>query len=489
MTKVTFGLISRTKLAIQQFSKSKVVAGLFDRTKLYSVVQNNRTKLVTITGAFYSRFRKIFSENLAVTTIMAVIFGKNVEDTGTVTDNKLVDFDKTLSDNYNIQDSFQRTVDYTRAFVDSGNITDTRLTALLKPFQEAGEVADQFTRTVSYFRNFEDLGTATDDVNGAAADDDQNMVFFKNTGNLATFTDIYSFNTLYNRTFSEQGTVVDSRFNNSGLNKSDEVGLTDTNTRLVVYFRYFTEETFVTDLKESSLEKPFQEALNIADSASFQINYSRKFDEEVTATDDINGALADDDQNITFFKSLQDLNIFQDTLTTTIQYYRTVNDSTQLEDLYQAGVGKYHADVTELSDSYNITNIKELLDSGLVEDNLSITSTFYREFLDRTDTTDYTIVAIAKPLSEGIELVDSVSISVGVLRYFDEALGINSLYSLVTTKALTDQTAVTDVATKMSGKILTEQTSITSSGFLVSQGYGSPSYFAEDFVGDSRTLS
>jgi hypothetical protein len=109
-----------------------------------------------------------------------------------------------------------------------------------------------------------------------------------------------------------------------------------------------------------------------------------------------------------------------------------------------------------------------LTDTQAVNDALSFS--FSTSFSDSAITTDALSAAVQKYLASAFTLADSIS--------------------KLTSKSVTvDSFGVSDAIVNSHSKPFSDMIATTSAGALLSQGYCDITYFAEDYVGESRTFS
>jgi hypothetical protein len=158
---------------------------------------------------------------------------------------------------------------------------------------------------------------------------------------------------------------------------------------------------------------------------------------------------------------------------------KTLTDSQDITDNVSSNVQKIRTDTFSLSDSVSTEAGKVLSDSGSLTDSID---TF----------------AIGKGLSEAPIL--SESRSTDFHKFINEEfIATDDLDGEATAqddqemtfvKVRTDLTSVTDVISILLNQVrlLSDSSGVSDSGSLRSQGYASFDYFAEDFVGASRTF-
>jgi hypothetical protein len=187
----------------------------------------------------------------------------------------------------------------------------------------------------------------------------------------------------------------------------------------------------------------------------------------VGATDDLNGALPLDDQTVAFFKSLDHITGAADSAVRVFQ--RGLFESAAASEQSARLVGKSRADVAAASSDQTVTSGKVLAHAASTAD--SAVRVFQRNMSESAATAEQLARVVGKPRSDSVSLADSI------------------VYALVTAKALTDSAASSDNSSRLAGKVSADSAGADSSGTLRSQGYTvDMTYFAEDYVGASRTF-
>lgn len=110
-----------------------------------------------------------------------------------------------------------------------------------------------------------------------------------------------------------------------------------------------------------------------------------------------------------------------------------------------------------------------------------------RDFFDDSMIAELFTAQFMKQLTEMAYATDTVAFNAGKVT-FDIAGASDQIYTFDFSKPLTQIAAAVDAEKRDFGKALTDQTQMTDSGFVRSQNYSDFSYFAEDFVGTSRTF-
>jgi hypothetical protein len=229
-------------------------------------------------------------------------------------------------------------------------------------------------------------------------------------------------------------------------------GLTETaqatETLIKSYGKTLSDNSNASDLAAKTVDKVASDSAQASDATTTSFN--KAISDTAYATDDVNGVAADDDQVIQVVKVLSEIVVPTETFARTVGYSREFLDSAVSADVAAKTFIKNLTDTVNASDDAQVSNAK--LESPT----------------DGSSVTDQTVLGIGKVAA------DSSTASDTSFREF--------------IKGLTETPTATDSAVIVAGKALTDSTSASDAGTLVSQGYCDITYFAEDYVGTSRTF-
>jgi len=206
--------------------------------------------------------------------------------------------------------------------------------------------------------------------------------------------------------------------------------------------KVFSDVASVQELKSISTTKPFADGWTVADAVSVRPELFRSESVGVTDTDTYSMA-----------KVLRETPVVTETLYFSMSKLRsdswTVTDAKAL----QLGLTRFESVGTSDTDTYSLAKV--LLETPVV------TETLY--------------FSVAKLLADSVGMSDSFDLNDG------------STYTF--TKDINDVSFVNDAMAKNLQPRVLETVSVDSSGSLRNQGYCDFTYFAEDYVGDSRTFT
>ena len=243
-------------------------------------------------------------------------------------------------------------------------------------------------------------------------------------------TDVFSLLITYGRNLTEDPALSDAYAYTLTKPFSEALGGTDLSTLLVT--KPFSDAFSVTDADTLAITKALSESPALTDSQTFDISMS--FSDQAFVTDDLDGeATAEDDQEIQF--------------------------------------------------------VKVRSDGGVLTDSFAKTVTFVRAFTETPAANDDPSFDVTKPLTEGPSASDSFSKVVTFSRSFTESPSVADSDTLNTGKNLSDNGGIIDSQVVQFTKASSDSGVAADSGSLRSQGYCDFTYFAEDYVGASRTFT
>lgn len=304
-----------------------------------------------------------------------------------------------------------------------------------------------------------------------------------------------------------------------GKRPSDTAGATDEIGPFAVG-KNLTEQPSVTDTPAKTLITSRDDAASVAE--SFSPVYGKVFSESLRATDDLDGTTTPlDDQEIQFGKFIVQRSFAAENFERTVSYNREFSDSGSVAENASKSLSKSFSDVVNSAESIFVARARSAADSsGIAEDSVF---TFGKFLNDSGFAAEDTSLTIGKGLSDSPAVAESITFGIAVSAS-DSAAAAESLviaYSLIKSdatgiaeahvagfgKVLSDQPAIaeasvlspskvltdggisTDLPVKSIGQTFTDASSANDDGSLRSQGYCDFDYFAEDYVGQSRTFT
>lgn len=249
-------------------------------------------------------------------------------------------------------------------------------------------------------------------------------------------------------------------------------------------FRYVPEIVVVSDAVALSVSKQFSDAVSMAAVADTLVH-------EVT-------------------KGLQDSVGVTDVLVATLVFLRDFADSVTATDAPILDVSKSLADAVEISETAVRAFIKSLSDgvamndsfdlgdgavysftkgvSNVVFANDALTSSFAKALADTQVINEALSFSFSSSLADGATVADALSFA--SQKYLADTFTlVDNASKLVSKSVTTDSFGVSDSVVNSHNKPFSDMIAATSAGSLLSQGYCDLTYFAEDYVGETRTFS
>lgn len=157
----------------------------------------------------------------------------------------------------------------------------------------------------------------------------------------------------------------------------------------------------------------------------------------------------------------------------TLLLSRPVTDSSAAVDVLTRAISKAVSDAVGINDGTDVGDgstwqfAKTVNNVATPSDALAMA--FSTAFVDAATAADLYTPSLDKPLADTLVAGDAAAVAVA--------------------RPAADTVSVYDLLTQIFTKALTEVATVSSSGSLISQGYCDLTYFAEDYVGESRTFS
>jgi len=220
-------------------------------------------------------------------------------------------------------------------------------------------------------------------------------------------------------------------------------------------------------------------------------------------------AVVTDQKVVAVTKSLTDSVSLEETFIALITFIRNFADSAGVTDAVAFNVAKALADSATMADA-QVFDITKLLQDGVAMNDAfdatdgsqwsftkgvsnvvfiaeALAKTLSRPLTDSISLSDANTISLDKPLSDSFALVSATAFTL-TLPKADSVSVADTPAKLVTKAPFTDTTSLLSAISLQPNKHLADNLGAGDSGSLRSQGYADFSYFAEDYVGDSRTF-
>lgn len=175
--------------------------------------------------------------------------------------------------------------------------------------------------------------------------------------------------------------------------------------------------------------------------------------------------------------------------------FKYITDIFSLADLASLDTAKIaDADAFTLADTQVLSADKNLNDTATLIDSLVTVLIFIRDVNDVVNSLDSNSLLVSPLYSDTVTISDASSvIAFGISKFFADSFALNDLSDAAgPTFSFADFTnnaiSTSDSSIVASTKVFSDSFSSTDSGTLISQGYCDFTYFAEDYVGESRTF-
>jgi len=215
------------------------------------------------------------------------------------------------------------------------------------------------------------------------------------------------------------------------------------------------------DQPRKTPSKPFFEAIVLSEYFAKTLIYNRTFTDTFPLTDSARRSVV---------KALVDQALMSDSVRRNVT--KLLTDSQAVVDLAAKTPNKKLTDSVSFTDATTRTPSKTLTDSISLTDATSKSKS--KLLTDSTTPTDDLSVAFEKLLADGVNIDDSASIGDGIEYYFS--------------KFLNNTAFVSDSVVIDHGRTLVDDFTLADDGLLQMQDYCDITYFAEDYVGTSRTF-
>ena len=149
------------------------------------------------------------------------------------------------------------------------------------------------------------------------------------------------------------------------------------------------------------------------------------------------------------------------------------------------------ADIFALSDATTLNSSKTLADMATLGDSVLTVLIFIREFADTASLADANTLLVSPAYSDTVAASETSALSID--KALTDSFSLNDLSDAAgPTFSFADFTnntvSASDSSVVDNAKGLSDLLSLADSGTVISQGYCDLTYFAEDYVGESRTF-
>jgi len=388
---------------------------------------------------------------------------KVLKDTAAILDLYAALLNKPLSESPRVTDS--RTLTPQKNLKEVMALVDAATRSFGKSMTEASGVMDLATRSLA--KNLNEALFVTDDIDGQASIlDDQTVQFFKGRSDLFSVVDEIAVRVGFVRSFAEATTFSDGNFLDSIKGLSETPTLTDEFVRLITYGRLFDESTTVNSQAALGFSM-VQDDVYMAGHDYFAQDYVEDGDKYFVS--DVCRPL----MNKMPYEALR----LSDQINSR-EIGKGLSDTGQFLDLRSFSASKFFTDGFTATDDFDgqastlddevMSFAKARADQMSVSDAYAYVAQFSRSPADSSSFTDAANRQCGKIYSDAVSVLEQRAVSLA--------------------RATSDTFGATDAPSKAPNKVKTDQATFTDAGSLRSQGYCDFTFFAEDFVGASRTF-
>lgn len=356
---------------------------------------------------------------------------------------------------------------------DTVAISSEALYELQKALADTATAAEDYTEL--FLKKAKSLTASADDMKRIFA-------FYKTCVDTSVTLDLHHYE--FSKELRDQMSVIDDAINAFEKTLADAL-LVEDHINTIGFAKTLAHVSLAVDDQSWSFTGRHQDTF-IASDDELRSTSKQLFD-LVTATDDVDGmASIEDDQEVQFFKLVHHSASAADAFQRLVQFIRAFDDAASTTD---------HAILlTELAktDSFSSADAYSASFSLPKQDGFSASErrvmALARPLAEWASVTDSRYSYVAKPFYETTAAQDAHYKSVALTKR--DSLSLVDTDKFAFSKPAADAASFTDVIELLRyfQRDNYDTTSITDTGSLRSQGYSDFSYFAEDFVGASRTF-
>lgn len=415
----------------------------------------------------------------------------NIADGSGAQDGAVFAFFKTLTDDASIAES--ATTQFTKALNDAGVFTDAEVFAMVKRLNDTSRVADAYA--AAFQKPFSDsIASAEDETfvltkkvkedEAAFSDQINTRGIEKPLTDEAPVSELYTAQVAKpqsdNASAGDEQQLHPVKVSRDTLEVSEGIDTRDVGKTLA------EQPAFTSKITNKDVQKPTSDTgevsaqidtKGVAKASTDEVSTSDGIDffavakvllDVVNLTDDVDGAASIlDDQELSVFKQITKIARVSEEFTRQVNFARSLTDSSSARDVLAFDLARVFADAYSVGDAARVGTQKPVSDAAGVSENPPE-------------------LVFTKATSDSSVFAESLVVDLTKLLY-DESLAADQM-SLHVSTPHSDTSATTDVAFRAPTKVLTELVPSTDAGSLRSQGYADFTYFAEDYVGASRTF-
>lgn len=291
------------------------------------------------------------------------------------------------------------------------------------------------------------------------------------------------------KNLSESPTAADNDTLTVAKNIADPVALTDVD--ILAALKALSESPSVSEAHVTSLTKPLSDAGAVAEDAA--LTAVKPLTEAPAITDndtldvtkDVGGDTAQDYCDVSYFLEDYTVGARLDRL-----FLEDEPEFTYVKNLSdQAFVTDDLDGEASTEDDQEISFVKTRTEIASITDVFDRDVAYIRNLSETPAANDSPAKVVTRPAADSGTVTDTFAKNVVYIRDFTDAFSTSDSDTIDFGAVKSDDGAFTDTDVKSMTKSLAETPSAVSSGSLRSQGYCDFTYFAEDYVGASRTFT
>jgi len=347
------------------------------------------------------------------------------------------------------------TFHFFKALSDVADISDDEIFSFFKALADPVGVSDPISKHVAKSTVADGFAVLDDDVlntgkvffeTPSAAEQINTKAFGKNVEDVPSVAEQITRKT-FTKLLADDGFVQEAYSSEVGKPFTDSATFDDSDLRL--FGKNELETITFDDLDVFAVDKVLEELPTALD--QYASSYNKPFNELVSFTDDVDGtASLLDDQEMQFTKVKTDAASLTDSFFRLVAFDRDFTETPVARETHAFGFGRPLADTLAALETHAFDAGKPLAETPAASDAF--------------------VYAAGKPLT-------------------DTFLGTEQIAKAFAKAPFADSSSVTDTDLIQFGKVPSDLASLTDAGSLRSQGYCDFTYFAEDYVGASRTFT
>lgn len=442
-----------TTRVIQLTASARQLAAMVSAPALAMSVRASVIAVQAVVGIFWKALDLL--DAWGIRDAAKVRLDKTRADLAQLTDSLAQQSIKSRIDSVALTDTLQVVMSYARKLSDSSYLTDLLQRQVGKGLQDGGLFSELVHRSTRFFRSFADTARFGDqrraDLNKQQNDDGYTLGSDYFAEDYIARGDLFSILSQHfaalTKAHSDSAGLVDQAVSTSGKASTDTVLWTDSATR----------------------------------------GMTQALSDAFSATDDVDGAASiNDDQEAQFIKSRTDQATITDVFSRQVAFSRVSADSASFSEFAVRQCGRALSEGIIFTEGANKALGRPLTEGFSARDACSTRPN--KAATEQASIADMTQKSWGKAPAESLKAVDTYAFQVTSLRADQASISDTLLLQTGFRRSVSDNLQFSDLRIPAFGKTGTEQAAFTDTGSLRSQGYCDFSYFAEDYVGASRTF-